>query len=94
MIQDITRQPQEGVIGGMRDLTAQITQASRAFVESNATDVAEGFTSPAQGRDYDAAIVCNQETLTADHEGKNLQKAIPWAALIVLGFIAYIVTRE
>lgn len=94
MIQDILGQPQEGVIGGQRDLMTIINGVNANRAPADRADVGLGFTSPEQGRDYDAAIVSQVETVNADTASKTLKQAIPWGVLVALVVVYYFIARN
>lgn len=94
MIEDITRQPQEGVIGGLRDLTAEIRAVAVNRSSAVTANVSDGFTSTEQGRDHDPFLVALREVLTPDEPGNAASKAIPWVALLLFVAIGYLVVRK
>lgn len=93
MIEDITRQPIAGVIGGMTDLTSQITQVSINRSPADLANVQEGFTDPVQGNDYDPVLVSQAETINPDTMGLTVAKAIPFVPLLIAGVILYFVLK-
>lgn len=90
MIQDITRQPQPGLIGGMVDLGRDLLTVTANMVRSNQADIQEGETSAEQGQNYDPAIVSLSETLTADRPATATAQTIPWM-LLAVAVIAFVV---
>ncbi len=80
MIEDITRQPQAGKIGGVPDLMVAITSVERNFSDAF-RGLMNGETSPEQGRDHDQVLVSHSETLTPDRLGANFSKVVPWLAM-------------
>lgn len=93
MRQDITGQPEPGVIGGIPDLSTAIATVNRNFTSANQAIIPEGFTSFEQGRDYDAAAETKAQTLTADTPEKNIGKNIPWALVLAGGFILWAIFK-
>lgn len=93
MIQDVTRQPQPGVIGGMVDLGKDFLTVTSNLFRSNQADIEQGTLSAEQGSNYDPAIVSLSETLTADRPATATSQAIPWALLAVAGLALVLIAR-
>ena len=93
MIQDITGQPQAGLIGGMRDLLVDIGVVNDKT--SKAQNESAGFqTSPEQGADYDAGEVSLLETLSPDRLLEALNKTIPWWLLAFGGLAVFFILKR
>ena len=90
---DVSGQPTAGVIGGMTDLTSQITQVSVNRSPADLANVQEGFTSREQGSDYDPVLVSQAETINPDTMGITVAKAIPFVPLLIAGVILYFILR-
>lgn len=83
---EVTGQPKAGVIGGLTDLGVVLENVEKTFSSTTRADVADGLTSPEQGRDYDAAKVNNDETVSPDRVLQAVKKSAPF--LLVAALIA------
>lgn len=83
---EVTGQPVAGVIGGLKDLGVEVATVDHNFTSANRADVFQGFTSPEQGSDYDAAVVNNTETLSPDRIVAAVKQSAPF--LLIAGLVA------
>ena len=92
MVLDIDGDPVKNVIGGVKDFLVNV-----GHVSMNRTTSYENsglFTSPEQGKDYDAAQVSQAETINPDTAANTVKKVIPWGLIAVGGFVLYAVMRS
>ena len=88
---DIDGDPVKRVIGGVRDFGVDVAHVlGNKTVSQNNPAL---FTSPEQGRDYDAADISHSETINPDTAANTVKKAIPWGLIVVGGFVLYIILR-
>jgi hypothetical protein len=87
---DIDGDPIKNVIGGIRDFMVDIKHVTGLLPDSYKESE---FTSQEQGRDYDAALVSQAETINPDTIGNTVKKVIPWTLIAVGGFVLYIIFR-
>ena len=81
MIQDITGQPQPGVIGGMTDLETVIKSVNRNFGDAYEAKLEDAVIG--QGKSFDPVLVAHAETINADTKTKTAVQAVPTVLLVI-----------
>jgi hypothetical protein len=94
MIQDITRQPQTGMIGGLTDFMVDFKAVTDNLFRSNDANPQDGTTSTEMGADHDPSLVSLSETLTPDRPAGAVAQAIPWGILAVVAVIFFFATKD
>jgi len=102
---DIDGDPIKNVIGGIRDWKVDFSNLLANMKLSGGYELPKtggatggyhpvgDFTSPEQGRDYDAADISHRDTINPDTPANTGKKVIPWGLIVVGGFVLYILFR-
>lgn len=80
---DIDGDPIKNVIGGVRDFMVDIKNVGQNLTSAYKE---KDYTSPEQGRDYDASVVALSEVINPDEPANTVRKIVPWG-IVILGAV-------